>query len=135
MFRCSYCINNYAHPYWCYILTDRRYNNNKLNQQVITKIGLSRHPIHRLHCHNRRPGYKKGPSTKSTKQGAGYYQIEYIVGPFYNGKGGLFKLQWSKKRKLLPRLKEGLILAKKNKRIVAARDIDWLTTFYKKHCY
>ena len=134
---CSYCLHFQPHPYYCYILTDRRYNNNnvnKLNQTVIARIGLSRHPIHRLHCHNRRPGYKKGPSTKSTKEGAGYYQIEYVVGPFFNGNGIKFKEQWSKKRKLLPRLKEGLLLAKAYNYEISARDKDWLIDFYIKYC-
>lgn len=129
MTTCLYHQRGLAHPYFAYILTDKRFNHDKASQTVVAKIGISRHPIHRLNCHNRRPGYKVGASTKSTKAGAGHYQLEFIVGPFYNGQATRFKKKWTLARKPMPRLLQGIRLAGRYRYKVWARDTAWLKKF------
>lgn len=128
---CTFCRNFAPHPYWCYILTDRRCNNNKSRQQILAKIGFSRHPIHKVNCENRKPGYKTG--SKSTKAGAGHYQVEFIVGPFYRGRAEQFINKWAPTRKTVPRLIKGLQLARRYQYVVWGRDADWLRNFARKH--
>jgi hypothetical protein len=108
---CSYCAGDLIHPYFLYLLSDKRYT--LATQKLVAKIGTSRHPIHRLNGHNRKKGYKTGPRTKSTKAGAGFYQLELVIGPFFNGTAKPFRNQWKAIRKALPRFIEGVRLAGK----------------------
>lgn len=130
---CHYCHFRLRHPYFTYILTDKRCNFNKSSQKIFAKIGISRHPILRLNCHNRKPGYRGGPSTKSTKAGAGFYQLEFIIGPFYNGESLPFFKRWNKARKVTPRLLAGIKLAARFGRIISARDPEWMKRFARKY--
>ena len=130
---CVFCLGHYNHPYFAYICTDRRFNNNKSKQQVLAKVGISRHPILRLNCHNRKKGSAVGASTKSTKAGSGHYQLEFIVGPFYNGDATRFSKQWSSARKPVPRLIIALKLARNYRCGIGARDPEWLERFARKH--
>lgn len=131
--KCKYCLHHRSHPYFCYILTDRRFTHNKKGQKDVAKIGVSRHPIHRLHSHNRRDGYKTGRRAKSTKACSGFYQIEFIVGPFSSRTAAEFERQWNSARKVIPRMVKGLQLATRYKRTVGARDEAELTRFARKH--
>lgn len=122
MVNCHYCLHRLVHPYFLYLLSDKRFTHNIAAQRLVAKIGTSRHPIHRLNCQNRKKGYKTGPSTKSTKAGAGFYQLELVIGPFFNGQARVFKEKWKVIRKALPRVIEGVRLAGRDHYTVFARD-------------
>jgi hypothetical protein len=93
-FECRYCQQNLVHPVFIYLARDKRIPEERLSS-MYAYVGLSRHPLHRLYCNqNRMPGWKVG--SKCTKAVAPNWQLEMVIGPFFNGRGEAFKRQWRK---------------------------------------
>jgi hypothetical protein len=111
-----------VHPTFCYLARDRRISNDKVGS-VYCYIGLSRHPIHRLQYNqNRVKGWKVG--SKATKQVAPHWQLEMIVGPFYDGNGTRFKEAWRKgARRFKRRVKFGVHEGERQGVSIYCRDV------------
>lgn len=101
--KCVYCTYStwFTHPKWVYLITDSRVVNDALDyrdpdvkKKILDSaqhIGLATHPYCRLHQQNRKAGYHTG--AKPTNLHGSYWQLELVVGPFFEH-GKEFKLQW-----------------------------------------
>jgi hypothetical protein len=107
---CSYCLKGERHPLWCYLATSGPYIERSSGSRVIPYIGVSSHPFRRLRSHNRLPGYPVG--AKSLNSHAPHWQLQCIIGPFFQSGACTFKRQWrAKSRKTIPRLVCGIQMA------------------------
>jgi hypothetical protein len=107
---CSYCYQRSPHPLFCYLLSDRRFTSDFSRHSALPYIGVSRHPLLRLQSHNRVSGFRSGQ--KCTKPCASFWQLELVIGPFYQS-AVAFKKEWRKSsRKIMSRIRQGVALAK-----------------------
>jgi hypothetical protein len=121
-YSCRYCADGRIHPVWVYLARDRRIPNDRLGS-MYAYVGMSRHPLHRLaYNQNRAAGWRVG--SKSTKSIAPHWQLEMVVGPFYNGQGDAFKNGWRKgARRFRRRVRFGVDYGVKNGVKVYCRDV------------
>lgn len=106
---------------WVYLARDSRIRDDSVSDSYCY-IGISRSPFHRLFCQqNRVAGWKVG--CKATKPIAPHWQLELVVGPFFDGGGCVFKHTWRRSsRRLARRVKQGIELAERENVRVYCRD-------------
>jgi hypothetical protein len=73
MSSCPYCVQG-PHPMWVYLLTSKQHSKHAY-------IGMSSHPVERMHQHNRKQGYATGH--KSTKMVAPNWELAMVSGPHF----------------------------------------------------